>query len=83
MIDTAAATHVKYHLYSIDSQLGRLIDNSSIQSRLFRLYLHATIVHCLIDKLTMRTGTVEALDVVTSAIAMCLILSISDIEEET
>ena len=52
---------VKYHSYHIDSQLGRLVDNGSLKSRLFRLYLHATTAHCLIDKLTGRTGTEEAL----------------------
>jgi len=61
MIDTASAVYVKYHSYHIDSQLGRLVDNGSLRSRLFRLYLHATTAHCLIDKLTGRTGTEEAL----------------------
>jgi len=62
MIDTTAAINVKYHSYSVDSQLGRLVDDGSSQSRLFRLYLHATTAHCLIDYLTGRTGTEEALD---------------------
>lgn len=61
MIDTAPAIHVRYHSYHIDSQLGRLVDNGSLQSRLFRLYLHAATSHCLIDQLTGRTGTEEAL----------------------
>jgi hypothetical protein len=61
MIDTAPATHVRYHSYHIDSQLGRLVDNGSLQSRLFKLYIHATTSHCLIDQLTGRTGTEEAL----------------------
>ncbi|PQE07113.1 p-loop containing nucleoside triphosphate hydrolase protein [Rutstroemia sp. NJR-2017a BVV2] len=60
-IDTTPAIRVKYHLYSIDRQLGRLVDNGSLQSRLFRLYLHGTTSHCLIDRLTGRTGTEEAL----------------------
>lgn len=61
MINTASAIRVKYHSYHIDSQLGRLVDNGSLKSRLFRLYLHATTAHCLIDELTGRTGTEEAL----------------------
>ncbi|KAH8676420.1 hypothetical protein BGZ60DRAFT_562097 [Tricladium varicosporioides] len=61
MIDTAPATYVTYHSYSIDSQLGRLVDSGSLQSRLFKLYLHATTSHCLIDQLTGKTGTEEAL----------------------
>ncbi|PQE15350.1 very large low complexity protein [Rutstroemia sp. NJR-2017a WRK4] len=60
-IDTASAVHVKYHSYQIDSRLGRLVDNGSLPSRLFRLYLHATTSHCLVDQLTGRTGTEEAL----------------------
>jgi hypothetical protein len=62
VIDTTAAAHAKYHSYTIDSQLGRLVDNGRLHSRLFRLYLHATTAHCLIDQLTGRTGTEEALD---------------------
>jgi hypothetical protein len=61
MIDTTSATHVKYHSYHIDTQLGRLVDNGNLRSRLFRLYLHTTTAHCLIDQLTGRTGTEEAL----------------------
>lgn len=60
-IDTTSTTQVQYHSYQIDSTLGRLVDNGSLQSRLFRLYLHATTSHCLPDLLTGRTGTEEAL----------------------
>jgi hypothetical protein len=67
MIDTTSAPHVKYHSYHIDSQLGRLVDNDNLKSRLFRLYLHATTAHCLIDQLTGRTGTEEALYGLASA----------------
>ena len=66
-IDTTLATHVKYHSYHIDTQLGRLVDNGNLRSRLFRLYLHATTAHCLIDQLTGRTGTEEALYGLASA----------------
>jgi hypothetical protein len=60
-IDANSAAQVKYHSYHIDTQLGRLVDNGNLTSRLFRLYLHATTAHCLIDQLTGRTGTEEAL----------------------
>ena len=53
--------NLSYHLYDIDSQLGRLIDNGSLVSRLFKCYLHAVTAHCLCDELTGRTGTEEAL----------------------
>ena len=52
MIDTSSAAQVKYHSYHIDSQLGRLVDNGDLKSRLFRLYLHAATAHCLVDQLT-------------------------------
>jgi hypothetical protein len=60
-IDTAGLKRVSYHQFQIDSQLGRLVDNGSLQSRLFRIYIHALTSYCLPDKLTGRTGTEEAL----------------------
>ena len=38
-INTDGVMQVHHHAYSIDNQLGRLIDNGSLQSRLFRIYL--------------------------------------------
>ncbi len=58
--------HLSYHLYHIDPQLGRLVDNSSLKSKLFKCYLHAVTAHCLTDELTGRTGTEEALSTLTS-----------------
>lgn len=60
-IDTTSLQHVTYHLYQIDSQLGRLVDDGSFKSKLFKCYLHALTAHCLTDELTGRTGTEEAL----------------------
>ena len=60
-IDTTSLQHVTYHLYQIDSQLGRLVDDGSLKSKLFKCYLHALTAHCLTDELTGRTGTEEAL----------------------
>ena len=39
MINTDSTAYVHYHSYTVDSQLGRLVDNGSLQSRLFRIYL--------------------------------------------
>ncbi|KAH8798597.1 hypothetical protein F5884DRAFT_687263 [Xylogone sp. PMI_703] len=66
-IDASSATNISYHSYRIDNQLGRLVDNGSLKSRLFRLYLHALTSHCLVDQLTGRTGTEEALHGLDSA----------------
>ena len=59
-IDTSTQ-HLSYHLYHIDCQIGRLVDNGSLKSKLFKCYLHAVTAHCLTDELTGRTGTEEAL----------------------
>lgn len=66
-IDAPPTSQVSYHLFQIDSQLGRLVDNGSLKSRLYKLYLHAVTAHCLIDRLTGRTGTEEALDGLAAA----------------
>ena len=64
-IDTSTQ-HLSYHLYHIDPQLGRLVDNGSLKSKLFKCYLHAVTAHCLTDELTGRTGTEEALSTLAS-----------------
>jgi len=66
-IDTTLGLDIKYHSYQVDSQLGRLVDDGSLHSRLFKIYLHATTSHCLVDQLTGRTGTEEALHDLASA----------------
>jgi hypothetical protein len=62
MVDITSATCVRYHSYQFDDQLRRLVNNGSLQSRLFRLYLQAKTSHCLVDQLTGRIGTKEALE---------------------
>ena len=58
--------HRKYHIYHIDTQIGRLVDNGSLTSKLFKCYLHAATANCLVDKLTGRTGVEEALSILAS-----------------
>ena len=55
------------HAYSIDRQLGRLLDNGSLQSKLYLTYLHALTSFCLPDPLTQKTGTEQALSILRSA----------------
>lgn len=50
-ISTGSAERVPYHEFRIDKDLGRLNDNGSLRSRLFKLYLHALTSHCLPDTL--------------------------------
>jgi hypothetical protein len=54
------ATSLRYYLYEVDDLLGRLRD-TTLLSRLYRLYLHALTSHQLVDPLLKRTGTEEAL----------------------
>ncbi|OQE29876.1 hypothetical protein PENSTE_c002G10448 [Penicillium steckii] len=57
----------KVHSYTIDEDLGRIIDNGSLQSKLFLAYLHALTSFCLPDPLTRKTGTEQALTILRSA----------------
>ncbi|KKZ67076.1 hypothetical protein EMCG_07247 [[Emmonsia] crescens] len=61
------ASAAKTHLYSVDGQIGRLVDNGSLQSKLFLCYLHALTSFCLPDPLICRTGTEQALSILSSA----------------
>lgn len=66
-IQPGPSRRVSYHLYHIDLQLGRLVDNGALTAKLFQCYLHALTAHCLPDKLTGPTGTEQALQILTSA----------------
>ena len=57
----------EFHTYRVDTVLGCLRDNGTIQSKLFLCLLHASTSHRLPDKLTRRTGTEEALRILNSA----------------
>ena len=56
----------KIHGYRIDTDLGRLEDNGSLQSKLFLCYLHALTSHFKVDKLTGLTGTEAAILILRS-----------------
>ncbi|OKL60912.1 hypothetical protein UA08_03562 [Talaromyces atroroseus] len=58
---------IRSHSYLVDDQLRRLVDNGSLQSKLFLCYLHALTSFCLPDPFTMRTGTEQALSILNSA----------------
>ncbi|MBE3047204.1 hypothetical protein IMZ48_32715, partial [Candidatus Bathyarchaeota archaeon] len=58
---------VACHVYDVDTRLGRLIDNGSLESKVRVCYLHALTSFCLPDPLTKRTGTEQALDILSSA----------------
>lgn len=64
VIDRTAS---QVHSYSIDHQLDRLVDNDTIQSKLYLAYLHGLTSYCLPDPLLGRTGTEQALSILGSA----------------
>jgi hypothetical protein len=68
-IDTDIQTQrdVSYYGYIIDLELRSLIGDGSLESRLFKTYMHALTSHCLSDTLTGRTGLEEALHELNSA----------------
>ncbi|KAK1673137.1 hypothetical protein BDP55DRAFT_634371 [Colletotrichum godetiae] len=57
----------RVHAYEVDIVLNRLVSNGSRQSKLFLCYLHALTSFAIPDPLTHRTGTEEALSILSSA----------------
>ncbi|PQE10789.1 p-loop containing nucleoside triphosphate hydrolase protein [Rutstroemia sp. NJR-2017a BBW] len=68
-----------YHSFRLDTRLGRLTDDNSLLSRLYKIYIHALTSYCLPDPLTGRTGTEEALAGLSSASTLS-ITKVSDAE---
>ncbi|KAF8500764.1 hypothetical protein F5888DRAFT_1888086 [Russula emetica] len=66
-INTDGEQHVRWHEYTIDTELGCLMSNTSLSSKLYQCYLHALASHCLPDPLLGHTGTEEALYMLRSA----------------
>ena len=66
-VEVAWQSATTLHAFAIDRQLGRLVDNGSLQSKLFLTYLHAVTSFCLPDPLTQKTGTEQALSILRSA----------------
>jgi hypothetical protein len=66
-INYSSELHVVWHEYTIDTDLGRLTSNTSIDRTLYQCYLHALTSHCLPDPLLNHTGTEEALYILRGA----------------
>ncbi|RSM04293.1 hypothetical protein CEP52_006878 [Fusarium oligoseptatum] len=60
-------TAQRVQAYRIDNLLGRLVANNKVDSKLFLAYIHALTSFCLPDPFLGRTGTEQALDILTSA----------------
>ncbi|KJA23151.1 hypothetical protein HYPSUDRAFT_138178 [Hypholoma sublateritium FD-334 SS-4] len=59
--DCNSQRQITWYKYDIDTDLGNLVGNFSLTSRLFKIYLHALCSHSLADPLTSQTGTDHAL----------------------
>lgn len=57
----------KVHAVHVDPMLGRLLDNGDLTCKLYLAYLHALTSSCLLDPLTNRTGTEQALTILKYA----------------
>ena len=66
-INTNDEQHVRWHEYTIDTDLACLTSNASLSTKLYQCYLHALTSHCLPDPLLGHTGTEEALYILRSA----------------
>ncbi|KAL7958018.1 hypothetical protein V8C34DRAFT_324717 [Trichoderma compactum] len=66
-VGVAYGSSVRVHPFTIDTRLGRLVDNGSLQSKLCLAYLHALTSYCLPDNLTGKTGTEQSLSILNSA----------------
>jgi hypothetical protein len=66
-INTGTEQLVHWHEYTIDTDLGRLLGNVSLGSKLYQCYLHAVTSHCLPDPLLGQTGTEESIYMLRSA----------------
>ncbi|PGH26546.1 hypothetical protein AJ80_01860 [Polytolypa hystricis UAMH7299] len=73
-IDTGEASHVNSYFYMIDPQLGCLVDDGSLRCKLFKCYLHALTANCFLDSLTGKTGTEEALEILSAASTKSLVV---------
>lgn len=58
---------VTYHTYTINSDLGLLVNTANLTGHLYKIYLHALCSYPLPDPLTSQTGTDHALQELRSA----------------
>lgn len=58
---------VQAHVYGVNSQLSRLVNNGSLQSKLYLYYLYVLTSFCLPDTFINRTSIEQALSILNSA----------------
>ncbi|KAJ7144287.1 hypothetical protein C8R44DRAFT_973870 [Mycena epipterygia] len=65
-VDVLSGGNIRYFKYEINTDLG-FLKGTTLTAGLFKILLHAYTSHLLIDPLTGRTGTEEALNQLASA----------------
>ncbi|PSN72933.1 hypothetical protein BS50DRAFT_616434 [Corynespora cassiicola Philippines] len=71
----------KVYAYTLDTVLGRIIDDGSLQSKLYLSYLHGLTSYALPDPMTHHTGTEAALSILrTAAVRSFSKLSLQEVE---
>ncbi|KAI1811621.1 hypothetical protein GGS20DRAFT_592862 [Poronia punctata] len=80
-VNVEADSSAKTIVYEVDRQLGRIIDNGTMRSKIYLAYLHALTTFCLPDPLTGLTGTEAALVILRSA-AVRSFLTVSQEDED-
>ncbi|KDQ10207.1 hypothetical protein BOTBODRAFT_36481 [Botryobasidium botryosum FD-172 SS1] len=66
-VNTSGEAFVRYHVYEVDTTLGRLVGDGTLYGKFYQVLLHALTSYCLADPLTSRTGVGEALELLGSA----------------
>lgn len=66
-VEMQHGSSTKVYPFELDTQLGRILDNGTLESKLVLCYLHALTSFCLPDGLTGKSGTEQALEILHSA----------------
>ncbi|KAK3305905.1 uncharacterized protein B0T15DRAFT_556437 [Chaetomium strumarium] len=66
-VATSELLRVKHDAFTVGSMLGRISSMGALSGKFYLCLLHAVTSHCLPDPLTCRTGTEEALRILSSA----------------
>jgi hypothetical protein len=65
-VDLKGQRRVKWYKFDVDQDLGSLTTAAGLESRLYKIYLHALTSFCLPDPLSSQTGTETALEELAS-----------------
>lgn len=66
-VEVQNGSSTKVYPFELDTLVGRILDNGTLESKLALCYFHALTSFCLPDKLTSKTGTESAIEILKSA----------------